>query len=470
MSIHAFGVQVIKPPCAPGTAFSTPIARPARPGTRAKASLTASITPPPPPVSRWCPHSAIHRPSGTASSSWRSTPDPMTPMMGRLTGGSLAVQIVPRPRDVVRRPAREEHLEELEEAGAEAGDRPREVEAPHPHEALVEPAGDLVAVVLEPSEPVLQGAGIVQAEILDVEDGEVRRLKQADHLAKRRRVRTGKDATRHEGTELDETIAADRMQQAAPVRSERAIHDSAEVPVVLWPDVLEHADRHERVVGADQVAIVVVDELDPVAQPFGPCPIACPRDLLGRHVAGAHRDAMASRDVQRQRTPAAAGFDDSLAGTEAQLPRDVLHLRDLGLFERRGLGREVRAGVDHFAVEPEPVEIVAQVVVMMGVDARAGRGVPAPAEPAPPGARLGHPPVTGGSTRRDEKLEQVTLDVDTAIGVGVAEVQLAVRSDEPEEGAGVGDPDPRDGRLRPVSHLLTAGQHDRDRDLADPGP
>src|SRR5262249_61246155 len=124
-----------------------------------RSSHTASLTPPPPPVSRWCPHSAIHRPSGTASSSWRSTPDPMTPMMGRLTGGSLAVQIVPRPRDVVRCPAREQHLEELEEAGAEAGDRPREGEAPPAHEALVEPAGGLPSGGPPPPPPRLPGAG-----------------------------------------------------------------------------------------------------------------------------------------------------------------------------------------------------------------------------------------------------------------------------------------------------------------------
>ena len=58
---------------------------------------------------------------------------------------------------------------------------------------------------------------------------------------------------------------------------------------------------------------------------------------------------------------------------QPQLAADVIHLRDLRLVERRVGRREVRAGVGHRLAEPQRVELVADVVVVMDVLARAGR-------------------------------------------------------------------------------------------------
>ena len=46
------------------------------------------------------------------------------------------------------------------------------------------------------------------------------------------------------------------------------------------PDVLQHADRDERVAGTGDVAIVVLDELDPALEPFAPRAVAGPAHLF----------------------------------------------------------------------------------------------------------------------------------------------------------------------------------------------
>ena len=136
------------------------------------------------------------------------------------------------------------------------------------------------------------------------------------------------------------------------------------------PDVLEHADRHERIEFAVDVAVVVLDELHAVVQSFGPRAFARIGDLLGGYVVGLHRDAVVLGHVQRQRAPAAARFDHRFAGREAQLAADVVELRCLRLLQRhRGVGK-IGAGVDHVPVEPELVEIVADVVMVVDIAPR----------------------------------------------------------------------------------------------------
>ena len=92
-------------------------------------------------------------------------------------------------------------------------------------------------------------------------------------------------------------------------------------------------------------------------------------DLFLRDVEGADLDAVLARHVQREGAPSAAGFDDLLAGPEHQLAADVVELRALRLLQRGVRRVVVRAGVDHLLVEPQAVEVVAQVVVMLDVAA-----------------------------------------------------------------------------------------------------
>jgi cyclopropane-fatty-acyl-phospholipid synthase len=69
------------------------------------------------------------------------------------------------------------------------------------------------------------------------------------------------------------------VKQSAAVRRETAVDHAPERTVVLVPDVLEHAHRHERVVRALDLAVVVLAELDPVSEPHAARPFARVRDL-----------------------------------------------------------------------------------------------------------------------------------------------------------------------------------------------
>ena len=85
-------------------------------------------------------------------------------------------------------------------------------------------------------------------------------------------------------------------------------------------------------------------------------------------------DAVALRGAKDQRTPAAADVEELLARVQHQLAADVIELLHLGLVERIRLAAEIRARIDHAFVEPEPIEGVRDVVMMLDV-----RPVSAPA-------------------------------------------------------------------------------------------
>jgi hypothetical protein len=57
---------------------------------------------------------------------------------------------------------------------------------------------------------------------------------------------------------------------------------------VLPPDVFEHPDRHEGVVGSADVAVIVFDELDPVFESLLAGPPARIFELFAGNVEGPH--------------------------------------------------------------------------------------------------------------------------------------------------------------------------------------
>ena len=134
----------------------------------------------------------------------------------------------------------------------------------------------------------------------------------------------------------------------------------------------------------------------------------------------------------------------------------MLHLGDLGLLEGRVGGREIGAGVDHLPVEPEGVEVVAEIVVMVRVGTRAAARVAAPEHPAPPPPEPCQPVAPLGPEDGVQHLLQVTVDLDPPVRVGVAEVELGRRPEEPEQRPGVGDPHvlARDRQVTRVAHRL----------------
>jgi hypothetical protein len=153
--------------------------------------------------------------------------------------------------------------------------------------------------------------------------------------------------------------------------------------------------------------VVVFDELD-VGDALACSAFPGKENLLVRDVERADRDAVVARHVQRQRAPSASRFDHGLARRETQFPADEIELGDLRFLER-GIGaREIRARVDHVAVEPARVEVVAEVVVAAD---RRPRAIACAFEQALRGVPLRRPPVTRhGVDAFQERFEIGNLD------------------------------------------------------------
>ena len=76
-------------------------------------------------------------------------------------------------------------------------------------------------------------------------------------------------------------VSSDEVQKPAPaVAVKAASHDVRERREVTDANVLEHPDRDERVEPAAHVPVVVVDELDPAAEPFAFGPVPCEGELF----------------------------------------------------------------------------------------------------------------------------------------------------------------------------------------------
>src|SRR6185369_16353119 len=112
----------------------------------------------------------------------------------------------------------------------------------------------------------------------------------------------------------------------AAVRGQAAVHDRAEIAVATGANVLEHADGHETIVRAGDVAVVILDELDPIGQAFASRLLAAVGDLFMGDVEGADAHPVLARHVERQRSPAATRLDDALTRTQCDLAADVIHL------------------------------------------------------------------------------------------------------------------------------------------------
>ncbi len=124
------------------------------------------------------------------------------------------------------------------------------------------------------------------------------------------------------------------MQEAAAAAAPHGPPDNlgqrAELP---HADVFNHADRDKRIELAGDVPVIIVDELDTITQPFTASTRARVRQLLLRDIEGLDLDPIVPRHVHRQRSPAAAGFDDGIARAKMQLPANQIELGALSLFQ-----------------------------------------------------------------------------------------------------------------------------------------
>ena len=163
------------------------------------------------------------------------------------------------------------------------------------------------------------------------------------------------------------------------------------------PDVLGHADRADRVERAVvDVAVVLDADLDPVGEPGLGHPLAGQRGLLRRERdarrprrrTAARRAAPGCPSRSRRRAAACPARRPSLRQTRSSLASCAASSPTCSSVPDG-------ARVDHRRPEHQPVEVVADVVVV----GDGGRVAPAAVPPAVP-ADAGPPPAGGGGCAR----------------------------------------------------------------------
>jgi hypothetical protein len=119
------------------------------------------------------------------------------------------------------------------------------------------------------------------------------------------------------------------------------------------------------------IAVVVVNEVDPVAQPFALSTVPCIGKLLARDVERPNANTVLTSHMQRKRSPSASRLHDRFIGLQSELSADEVELRLLRGFKRHLWIFEIRAGVDEVPIEPQLIELIAAIVVMLHVAPRA---------------------------------------------------------------------------------------------------
>jgi len=132
--------------------------------------------------------------------------------------------------------------------------------------------------------------------------------------------------------------------------------------------------------------------------------------------------------MESQRSPAATGLDHLFSWLEAQLPAYIVKLCGLGFFESRRGRRKVRARINELGIQPEPVEVVPEIIVRVNVVPGAFECVRLPERN--PSRQRSRAPSRASVRIADrcincfEKSGQITRNSDPAIGERVAESDL----------------------------------------------
>ena len=122
-----------------------------------------------------------------------------------------------------------------------------------------------------------------------------------------------------------------------------------------------------------EVAIVEQLELDPVGNAGRRGPLARDLELLLGQGDAEHVDVGDAVEIEREPAPAAADVEHPLARLEVQLGGDMGLLVELGLLEAVARIGEIAAAILQVGVEEEPVEVVAEVVMVGDVALRPAR-------------------------------------------------------------------------------------------------
>src|SRR5581483_2320387 len=201
---------------------------------------------------------------------------------------------------------------------------------------------------------------------------------------------------------------------------------------LVGADRLDHLDRDDLAEVALDGSVVLLEDLD--RQPARP--LTGEHRLLVRDRDPGDAAAVVLRRVTSEAAPPAPDLEHMVAGAELEQAAQTVVLRPLRVRERHRRTLEDGAGVRHRLVEHQREELVAEVVVVGDVAARAGEAAPAveprtQLEQAPHarmalGGRVGVP-----EQELDEPDEVVRIPF--VRGVRLAQPELAARREAAEE-------------------------------------
>jgi hypothetical protein len=146
--------------------------------------------------------------------------------------------------------------------------------------------------------------------------------------------------------------------------------------------------------------------------------------------------------MNKASAPPASRVNHTVARLDTKFSAHEVHLRGLRVLQR-GIGRrEIRAGIQHLAIKPQTVEVVAEIVVVMNVLSRGTRIVRL--LPEPPGPTPGGPE---SPVDLLEEPEQIAPNLNGAGHVRFAEIQFGI-PDPAQESRAVSKENRREGRPR----------------------
>lgn len=320
---------------------------------------------------------------------------------------------------------RSEHpLPQLQIARTESAGARQQVIPPHAVEARAQPVGECRPRGLEVRVPGHQRAVVVGAEVVQVFDHEALCAGEPD-------VGEGGELAVGEDVAVDPRIgavpglaASDGVQQEQSIVGQAALGHVHVGRVVLAAHVLEHAEAHDTVEAAVEIAVVGEPDLDRQAG----APRAHEVGLLCRDGGAGALHAVALGREPHEASPSAADVQHAHAWLESELAADPVQPVFLR-FVQGGAALPEAAGVGHARIEHRGIEIVAQVVVCVPDLPRAPHRLPVE-QPRPQMMQHGRPAAhCAVQPRAQQPVEQLVKAgaVPMAVHVGFAEPETAER-------------------------------------------
>ena len=266
----------------------------------------------------------------------------------------------------------------------------RQIQLPAAHEAFVEAEGEhLPAVGEEALAPLAQGLGVMGGEVVEVVDdqpagGGHRSLQgaQARQVAAREDMLA--DPVGAVAVAVVELVRdGDHLHRRPPLGREQALAGGEEVTEIAVADRLEHLDRHDGVVAAARVAVVLEADVGSAGE-ADPRQTVAGEARLGRRQGQAGDVAAELRGSDLgEAAPATADLEHPHPRRQAGQGGEAQVLPALRLGQVTATSVEHRRRVGHRLVQEQPVELVRQVVVGGDIASRAGAGVGAEEVPEP---------------------------------------------------------------------------------------